>query len=344
MVRALVTGGYYDDGGDGVVWLADFTRERAEILVRWEPPAHLRVANKGFAGGSRASDGLLYVAAHAAVVRVDVAAARVTGVLHHPSMNDLHHVAALDGQLFVSNTGLGAVDIIATDGVFVGSHTFLPAWVNTRRMEGGDPPEWAAALSSGWSGATPASWTSAHVDDGYHARDRRAAPFHQLKVRDYLHVNHVARVGDRMLATCFAEGSLRDLARLAVVWRFEGAFVHDGVPHGDSLWVTAIDGTVIELDARDFRERRRLAAFDSGHHGWCRGLAVTDSHILVGLSEVRRERLPRHRWAESDPNTSETSVLLLDRNDGRLVARVELTDRPRHSKIYSVLVLPEASS
>jgi sugar lactone lactonase YvrE len=67
---------------------------------------------KGFAGGSLADDGTLYVAAHAAVARVDPETATVTGVLHQPCMNDLHHVAALGERLFVSNTGLGAVDVL----------------------------------------------------------------------------------------------------------------------------------------------------------------------------------------------------------------------------------------
>jgi hypothetical protein len=103
------------------------------------------------------------------------------------------------------------------------------------------------------------------------------------------------------------------------------------------LWLTAIDGTILELDAHTFVERRRLSAFGTGHFGWCRGLAVSDQHLLVGLTEVRRGRLPRHRWAEREPEGSETSVLLLDRADGRLLARVVLSDAARHSKLYSVL-------
>jgi hypothetical protein len=52
---------------------------------------------------------------------------------------------------------------------------------------------------------------------------------------------------------------------------------------------------------------------------------------------VRRGRLPRHRWADRDPEGSETSVLLLDRQDGRLLSRVDLSDEARHTKLYSVL-------
>lgn len=336
-MKALVTGGYLDRGGDGVVWRVDLTAERAEVLLRWTPSAHLHVPTKGLAGGSFGGDGLLYVAAHAAVVRIDPVSAVVTGVLHQPCMNDLHHVAALGDRLYVSNTGLSAVDVLSREGRFFGSHALLPAWANARRIHGDDLPAEAPPVNPGWSGEPPAPWPEPGEDDGYHSADRRAAPFHSLKVPDHLHVNHVARLGDRLLATCFADGALRELRGFEVVARLDGCFLHDGIAHDDAFWLTAIDGSVIELDAETLRERRRIHTFATGHHGWCRGLAVTDDHLVVGLTEVRRGRLPRHRWADRDPEGSETSVLLLDRQNGRLLARVDLTDEARHAKLYSVL-------
>lgn len=340
LVKALVTGGYFDDSGEGVVWRVDLAAERVEALLRWTPPAHLRVPSKGFAGGSLAADGSLYVAAHAAVVRVDPVAGTVTGVLHQPCMNDLHHVAALGDRLYVANTGLGAVDVFGRDGSFVGSHALLPAWANARRLAGEDFPSDAPPVQPGWGASFPDPWPD-REEDGYHAADRRSAPFHRLKVPDHLHVNHVAAVGDRLLATCFADGTLRDLRTFEVAARLPEAFVHDGILVGGSLWLTAIDGTVLELDPRTFEVRRRFATFDTGHFGWCRGLAVTERHLLVGMTEVRRGRLPRHRWADREPEGSETSVLLLDRADGRLLARVALTDAARHSKLYSLLPTDE---
>lgn len=336
-MKLLITGGYFDHGGDGVVWTVDLARECADILLRWAPPDHLKVPSKGFAGGSLASDGTLYVAAHAAVVRASTQAGEVTGILHQPCMNDLHHVALVRDRLYVSNTGLGAVEVLGVDGTFHGSHALLPTWANARRMDGDDPPPNAPPVAPGWSGMPPEPWPHAARDDGYHDADRHSAPFHRLKVPDYLHVNHVAFLGDRAVATCFADGTLRDMSTFGVAARFPNSFLHDGIPHGDSFWLTAIDGTLLELDPQTLSERRRLATFATGHHGWCRGLAVTNDHLVVGLTQVRRGRLPRHRWADRDPEGSETSVLLLDRDDGRLLARVDLTDEVRHAKIYSVL-------
>lgn len=342
-MKLLVTGGYFDDGGDGVVWLVDLAEGRADVLLRWTPPAHLRVAGKGFAGGTLTPDGTLYLAAHAAVVRADARHAEVTGVLHQPCMNDLHHVAHHDGLLYVANTGLSAVDVFGRDGTFRGSHTLLPAWANARRIGGEDPPDGKPPVTIGWSGQAPEPWPRGSDDDGYHDADRRVAPFHQLKVRDHLHVNHVVFAQGRLLATCFADGTVRDLSTLGPVCHVPGAFLHDGVVDGASFWLTAIDGTVLELNRVDFSERRRLATFASGHFGWCRGLAVTSEHLAVGLTEVRPGRLPRHRWADVEPGGSETGVLLLDRATGHLLARVDLTDAARHSKLYSLLPVVEGA-
>ncbi|MBX3269722.1 MAG: hypothetical protein KF729_05655 [Sandaracinaceae bacterium] len=340
-MKALVTGGYFDDCGDGIVWLVDLASGRSDVLLRWQPPAHLRLPAKGLAGASLHDD-TLYAAAHAAIVRIDLARANVTGVLHQPCMNDLHHVSVLGERLVVSNTGLGSVDVFGLDGVFVGSHALIPGWTTAWRMSGSEPPDrWAGVLDAGWTGSAPTAWPAA-AGDAYYSCDL-AAPFHQRKVRDHLHVNHVTSDGDRMIATCFADGSLREIGKFELLWRRPGAFVHDGVVDGASFWLTAIDGAVIELDATTFSVRSQLQVFDTGRRGWCRGLAVRGDHLLVGLTEVRRERLPRHRWADHDPDGSETSVLLLDRHDGRLLARVELTDRERHSKLYSIIPLEDSA-
>lgn len=334
MVRALVTGGSFDSKGEGIVWHVDLAQEHAECVLRWEPDRRLQVPGKGFAGAAR-RDNTLYAAAHAAVVRIDLPRLAVTGVLHDPGFNDLHHVAVDGDHLHLANTGQCTVDTFTTDGVFVASRSVLPLWAQHRRFAGHDPDDWDVVLGTGWRAEVPPPWGTPAAD-GYHSEDRHGGLFHQQKVRDHLHLNHVARVGGRLTATAFSDGSLRDLTTLDRLWHDPTLFPHDGVEHGDGLWLTAIDGTLIELDAATFEERRRIQVFDTGHHGWCRGLAVTEDHLLVGLTEVRPSRLPRHRWSEAEPATSETSVLLLERASGRLLSRVDLT-AARHHKLYSIL-------
>lgn len=339
----LVTGGYYDDSGEGVVWHVDLAGETSEPFVRWAPPSHLRVARKGFAGGCLGSDGQLYAAAHCAVVRVDVAHANVSGVLHQPSFNDLHHVLEAGGRLLIANTGLGAVDLHDLHGRFLGSHALLPAWVNHRRMGGLDPTDWIDVMDARWDGEEPAAWTSALPEDGYSdlGPARLAAPFARLKVSDHLHLNHVCVTATQTLATCLYDGTVRDVGTLQTVLALPGAYPHDGHVAAGTFWATSIDGRVWCALPRNGRVEGdawvRLRAFETGHAGWCRGLWTDGRLIALGLTEVRRGRLPRFTWAARDPEGTETSILLLDLSDGRLLARVDLTDPGRHSKVYSIL-------
>ena len=339
----LVTGGYFDDSGEGIVWHVDLERGRAEPFVRWAPPSHLRVARKGFAGGCLGNGGLLYAAAHAAVVRIDVARADVSGVLHQPSFNDLHHVHEAQGRLFVANTGLGTVDVHGLDGHFLGSHALLPTWVNHRRMAGEDPESWSEVLAARWDGVEAAPWSTSGGADGYHDPEaaRRMLPFWRAKVRDHLHPNHVRATPSQTLATCLYDGTVRDVQTFRTVVSMPGVYPHDGLLAGGGFWLTSIDGRVWEAPLRDGLvggpAEVRLNVFDTGHAGWCRGLWTDGRRAVVGLTEVRRGRMPRHPWASREPEGTETSVLMLDLADGHLLARVDLTEPGRHSKLYSIL-------
>ncbi|ATB35802.1 hypothetical protein CYFUS_001216 [Cystobacter fuscus] len=345
----LVTGGYFDGSGEGAVWHVDLTSARADVFLRWVPPAHLRVPRKGFAGGCLASEDSLYVAAHAAVVRVGLSSARVTGVLHQPSFNDLHHVAVSDGRLYIVNTGLGTIDIHELGGRFVGSHALLPSWANHWRMSGQDPSDWSHVLDGGWDGGPPAPWLEPRELDAYHdlGHDRHRLPFARLKVPDYLHPNHIRPTSQQTLVTCLYDGSVRDLRTFETVLSLPESHPHDGVLTGEAFWTTSIDGRVYAAPLRAGRVSgeavTRLQVFATGHAGWCRGLWTDGRLLVVGLTEVRRGKLPRHRWADREPEGTETSLLLMDLSDGRLLARVDLTDCERHSKIYSILPWGESS-
>ncbi|WP_224242053.1 hypothetical protein [Hyalangium gracile] len=345
----LVTGGYFDGSGEGIIWHVDLEREQAEPFVRWLPPEHLRVPRKGFAGGCKASDSTVYVAAHCAVVRVDTARAAVSGMLHQPSFNDVHHVAIAENRLYIANTGLGTVDIHEETGRFIGSHSLLPTWINHQRMAGADPSHWEEVLTPCWDGAEPIPWQIRQADDGYHdaGLHRRRGAFARLKVPDHLHLNHICITPLQTLVTCLYDGTVRDLRTFETVLSLAGCHPHDGLIAADSFWTTSIDGQVRATPLRSGRVTAdaevKQSVFDTGHAGWCRGLWTDGRRLVVGLTEVRRGRMPRHHWAHREPEGSETSILLLDLSDGRLLARVDLSDRERHSKLYSILPLEGAT-
>ncbi len=339
-LKLLVTGGYFDEGADGVIHHVELDGGRVETWARWRPPPELAVAGKGFAGARRDAE-RLWVAAHAAVVRWDLRSASVDGILHQPDFNDLHDVALApgDGELLVANTGCDAIDRFTLDGVFRGRHGWLPAWAEARRMRGEAVADLDAVCEVGWSGRAP-SWTPTAIDDSYHspAAERERAPFCRTKVRDRVHPNSLFEHGGEWFATCLYDGSLRPLASMRARLKIPG-HPHDGVVDGEELWLTTIDGGIwrAPLPLGVGAAERVAEAFGPGRVGWCRGLLLTDSLIVVGLTEVRPDRLPRHRWAEADPRDSVTGVVVLERGDFRELGFVDLTVRGRHHKIYSIV-------
>jgi hypothetical protein len=345
----LVTGGYFDDTGECVIQEVDLHSGNARSWLRHLPPPRLLCPTKGFAGASRSPQGeALYVAAHSFVARVDLRRASIDGVLHQPCFNDLHHVAVrTDGmqeRLWIANTGLSSIEVFDGQGGFIGSHALLPAWVNAARIEGKQAPEsWSEVLEVGWDGNFPASWRE-HTPGGdrYHTptSELMVRHFHQAKVRDHLHPNHIGFLQGRPVATCLYDGSVRELTSFQPIARLPGAFPHDGLYRDDGLWLTTIDGVVHRLDTSQrpmvVAETWDIPAL-TGHYGWCRGLYVDEQHIVVGMTEVRESRLPKHRWSERPTLGSETSVICIERQRGTLVARVDLTDPARHHKIYSLI-------
>jgi hypothetical protein len=345
-MNVLVSGGYFDASGEGVLWSIDLTAGRAEVVLRHRPEARLHVPGKGFAGaawsGVPGSSDLL-VCGFNALYRVSVASWRVDGVLHQPCMNDLHHVAVVDDLVHVVNTGLDSVDVFRRDGSFVGAFGAGPAWLQAARLAGvcPSPADWDDLLRTGWRAASAevAAKDSPPGGSYYGARSRLERSFHQRVVRDYLHPNHVAGFDRRLLCTRLADSRVVDLRTFETVIEDLPGPPHDGLFADGRLWLTCVGGQVVEFEPSAELPWRQASCRDvvaaTGRSGWCRGLHVTADLLVVGLTEIREPSC--YRWRDLPLAGTETSILALDRATGRLLQRVDLTDRARHSKIYSVL-------
>ena len=136
----------------------DLERETAEVVLEWLPPPGLRTSGKGFTGlawlgGSRQIRSINLRACRP-VPRRSTQTWTVTGVLHQPCMNDLHHVAVHEGQgSLVTNTGLDRVDAFDMSGRFIGGWELSPAFITAGRIGGHNPSRksWAKALQRGWN-------------------------------------------------------------------------------------------------------------------------------------------------------------------------------------------------
>ncbi|MEM9489131.1 MAG: hypothetical protein AAGC55_08300 [Myxococcota bacterium] len=355
-MKVLVTLGWFNDPGEGGLVEIDLARCTQEVLLTYLPPPPLRVAGKGFTGaawtGQPGSSNLL-VCGYCALYHVAVDSWTIETIWHQPCWNDLHHVAVSAERIYVVNTGLESIDLYTLDGLFVGSHVLHPGWLSAARLTGYTPAraDLPRLHNVHWprDRELPSSET---LIEAYYTQQADAAtapsmpsarqiPFATRKVRDYIHPNHVTIHGDRILVTRFLDRAVDDLTSFRRVISDTPGLPHDGIIDHDRLWITCVNGLAIAYAIEDGkvtgREVERIDVFATGHTGWCRGLAVTPGHIIVGLTAIRQ--MPRYRWCELPFEETETSVLCIERETGRLSQRVVLDDAARHPKIFSVLLM-----
>ncbi len=349
-MKVLVTAGYFDASGEGRLLEIHFERGTQRTLLAYVPPEPFCVPEKGFTGAAWSGapgSSVLFVCGSSAVYQVDPRKWSVTNTWHQRCMNDLHHVAVTDDRVYIVNTGLESIDVFTRDGVFLGSHALHPGWLSSARQDGFSPDRAVLPdlLDARWPPAPRAECASAieatPVDYYTPHTSAIAQPFSKRKVRDYVHPNHVVVHGSQILVTRFLDRAIDDVTTFRRVIEGTPGLPHDGLVDGDRFWITCVNGLVIayaiEHGRVTGREVERFDVFATGHTGWCRGLAVTRDHVVVGLTAIRR--MPRYRWCDRPFEETETSVLAMDRRTGRLVSRVEIEGGGRQPKIFSVLPL-----
>lgn len=333
-MRLLVTGGYFDASGECFLDRLDLERGTRERLLSFIPPEPHRVPQKGFTGAAWLDDDTILVCSFDAIWRFVPSTRRCAGRLHQADFNDLHgvfvdHAAA---QIHVCNTGLDAVETFELGGRFLGRAAMTPAWFEAARQQGAAVPRDAfeGVLRAGWEpvaapGLVPAAGRYYHQTDD--------EPFHRRKVRDYAHPDHVVVWGGRLVATLLASRELRCMHSHRTLARLE-APPHDGVPVGEDLWVTTVDGRVWRVTPGG---ETSLVVDTSltGRLGWCRGLAVRGSMIAVGLTAIRSP--PQYAWRSDPYERTETAVLWLERATGRLRGQVRYDEPDRHAKVLALL-------
>ena len=345
-MKVLVTAGYFDASGEGRLVEIDLLRGTQETRLAYLPPEPLRVPEKGFTGAAWSGPpgaSTIFVCGSCAVYQVDPSSWSIAAIWHQRCMNDLHHVAVADDRVYVVNTGLESIDVFSPDGLFLGSHALHPGWLSAARQDGLSPARDAlpGLLDARWPPrAAETAAPAAPLADYYSAREPAAAvPFSRRKVRDYVHPNHVSVHEGRLLVTRFLDRAVDDVTTFRRVIEDTPGLPHDGLVDGDRFWISCVNGLAvayaIEGGRVTGREVERIDVFATGHTGWCRGLLVTRDHVVVGLTAIHR--MPRVRWCDRPFEGTETSVICIDRATGRLAGRVELDDRARHPKIFTIL-------
>lgn len=211
----------------------------------------------------------LYAPTQTEVLVFDVRTFEQTGYVSLPRFNDVHHVRPHTSEtLLVANTGLDMVVEVGLDG------TVHREW----SVFGGDP----------WGRFS----TAVDYRKVATTKPHRSHPNHVFLLDSEIWVTRY----EQMDAVCLTHDSER--IPVADKW------IHDGLVHGDTVYFTAVNGQVIEVDAvrRTVRNQYDLNGIDGRGMplGWCRGLEVLDDdHVVVGFSRLRPTKWKRNvQWVK----------------------------------------------
>ena len=319
--RFLITGGFFDGSSEGYVGELVLERKGGRMDARFtvrrvfEPPdPRLRVANKGFAGGS-CHAGLLWLCTANQVLGLELDELRVVWVIDDPAFNDLHHVLADDHGLTVVNTGLESLDEFDHRGR-----------LRRRRL-----------LTS---------------DARTRARRERVAEFRTCDSHPhYMHANHCARRADgALLLTLVRQRRIVAVGEHDHDWSWASpeypAPPHEGFiaahPSGrECLWVTTVPGEVLacDPDSGAWVERWSLAERGAAR-GWTRGLCVLDHGLLIGTTRIRASNADYFsRWTDADVATSRSTISYVPFDPGAPTVVVDVLHE-RGAKVFSILPWP----
>ncbi|BBM87109.1 hypothetical protein [Candidatus Uabimicrobium amorphum] len=341
--RIWVTGGYFDESGEGFVYEVDVFGSNVEKIIRFTPPEDLLVSRKGFTGatwvGTPGQSDLL-VCGFCAVFRFSPPHWDLSGVLHQPCMNDLHHITVNQGKIFVVNTGVESIDIFDLPGNFVGNHCFQPSWLNKERLHGITPArqDWPKLLKRGWTKQdTPI--VDAPPTKDYYQSDKEN--FCQKPVRDFVHINHVSILPTQVLVTSLSACGIYNILDFSKMITTP-APPHDGFIYNDKFWITCVDGRVLAYRIENNAVTDDVMYFTNifektSYHGWCRGLMIQDNYLFVGITEIRRK--PQYDWQVSPWSKTKTGIICWDIVNDEFIGFADLSEE-RHSKIFSIIESP----
>jgi hypothetical protein len=347
IMKILVTLGDFSRE-HGQLVLVDLLQETWEIVLDYLPPSHLQVYGKGFTGaawtGNPGTSDLL-VCGYAAVFRVNPNHWCVTDILHRPDMNDLHHLAIVGEQLYIVNTGLDRIDCYLMNGGYLGGYDLIPAWLGRKRQTHQHNKEDCFAIQQfGWTESTPKyKYSPARISstEAYYQNPvETQLPFHRRRVRDCIHPNHLSVFRQQLLVTRFRDRCVQDVQTWRIVIDDLPGYPHDGFVQEGRFWLTTTNGYLLAyaVDTTGVTNKRlmQIALFDRFEQtGWCRGLLVTEAYFIVALTRIYERKIVR--WCDRTTEQTETSILLIRRQDLSLCARVKLHKVSPQPKIFTLL-------
>jgi len=320
--KALVTGGtqrthsaFMDKEGrykEAVLMEVDLDTGASRTLLTYTSPPELcaeGLPSMIFKAGSLVGD-RLYLCTLTEVLVYSWPALEQLRHVSLPVFNDLHHVMPHGEDLHVVSTGLDALAVVGPDGSLKALRPALDEDL----------------------------WERFDKDTDY----RR---IHSTKPHAS-HPNYTFVLDGQVWLSRFEQRDAICLDDRGKRMDVGVERVHDGVPDGDVVRLTAVDGHVVTFDAKtlervDVCDLNPLTPTDEPL-GWCRGLHVDGDQAFVGLSRIRTTRLYRNlQWLKRrsrPPKPAPTRIGVYNLKARRHLRDIELEERGM-SAIFSILPL-----
>lgn len=286
---------------------------QVRCVATYTPPASRQVQGKGLTG-ARLMGNTLWACHFNAIVRYDLEQGRWDTWLERDDFNDLHDldldVDAAGGlrRVVVANTGRDTILTFDASGSLRRARHLRPT-----------------------SGALESS-----ADDPYFPAESDRSPWQQ-KLRDRVHPNAVRFDPSGLLISRFLDRSVERITEAGHDGVSFAGLPHDLVPMGNEVWSTTTDGRVwASAPGSGHPPRPVLDTFaTSGASGWCRGLAVDERWVLVGLTSITA--MPRERWCDRALEPTRTQVLVYDRARLDCIEILDLSALGIRPKLFSII-------
>lgn len=222
-----------------------------------------------------------------------------------PCFNDVHHVRPTpEGNLLIADSGLELVLEVTLAGEVL--------------------REWNVLGENTW----------AALARNYDYRKINLKPHRS-------HPNYVFYIGDEPWATRFHQKDAVSLLDPSKQILIGGERVHDGVVHGDYVYFTSVDGTVIVANPRTLQVEERISLGQMHESdtllGWCRGLLFDGPLLWVGFSRIRATKFRENiGWiSRGFKEVSPTHVACYDVERRCCIAEIDLEPQGLHA-VFSI--------
>jgi hypothetical protein len=278
----------------------DTKTEDIEVLLTYESPAEVTADEEPavlFKQGYLAND-VLYLSTQTEILILAYPSLERLGYISLPSFHDVHHVRPTGtGTLLAVNTGLDQLLELTTDGDVV----------NRWHVLGGEP------------------WGDRYSPDVDYRKMSSTKPYDS-------HPNHTFMLDDEVWVTRFIQ---RDAVAINNPERridIGLSQIHDGLVTDDHIYFTTVSGNVAIADRQTLEvvEVVNLNDISDGSDilGWCRGIAIGEDGVWVGMSRLRATAIRENvSWVkEGFRRTMPTHIARYDLEKRTLEQRIELED------------------